>query len=109
MTKTTIVTLINCSSDERDEYRLISVTTDVLNKSKADGGSEAMKKLLRERLNGLFGNIEEYFGEDYVTGEANVTREDVDDCIDRLAKGEAASIMCEDFWWCDEEELIMEL
>lgn len=102
--KTMIVTLTNCSSDERDEYRLMNVTVDVLNMSKAEGGSKAMKELLRKRLDELFnGDIEEYFGED------NVTQEDVEDCINLLAMGEAACINGEDFWWSDEEDLITEL
>lgn len=104
------MTLMNCSSGERDEYRLMNVTADVLSKSKEAGGSEAMKELLRKRLDELFnGDIEEYFGEDHVTGEPNVTQEDVEDCINRLAKGDSACIFGEDFWWSDEEDLITEL
>jgi len=108
--KIKMVTLFNSALDERDEYRMVNVTTEVLNKSKEEGGSEAMKELVRNRLDELFnGDIEEYFGEDHVTGEPNVTQEDVEDCINRLAKGDSAYIFGEDFWWSDEEDLITEL
>ena len=105
-----IVTLYNCSSDENDEYRLLNVTADLLNKSKSEGGSEEMKALLRKRLDELFNeDIVEYFGTDPVTGEDNVTQEDVDACVAELAKGDTSCIMGEDFYWGDVEDLIVEL
>lgn len=110
MKKIFIVTLFNCSPDGRDEHRLMNVSADVLNKSKSVGGSEEMKALLHKRLEELFNeDIIEYFGTDHVTGEPNVTQADVDDCVDCLAKGDAAEIFGEDFWWCDEEDLIIEI
>lgn len=103
------MTLYNCSSDENDEYRLLNVTADVLNKSKSEGGSEEMKALLRKRLDELFNeDIVEYFGTDPL-GEDYVTQEDVDACIDALAKGNTSCIMGEDFYWGDVEDLIVEI
>jgi len=105
-----IVPLYNCSSDEEDEYRLLNVTKDLLDKSMSEGGSEEMKALLSKRLDELFNeDIVEYFGTDPVTGEDNVTQEDVDACIDALAKGDSSCIMGEDFYWGDVEDLIIKL
>ena len=104
-----IVTLYNCSSDEKDEYRLLNVTADLLKKSKSEGGSEEMKALLRKRLDELFNeDIVEYFGTDPL-GEDYVTQEDVDACVAELAKGNSSCIMGEDFYWGDEEDLIVEI
>jgi len=101
--KIKMVTLFNSALDERDEYRMVNVNEELLTRSKAEGGSDAMKKLVRKAIKDLFnGDILDYFdGQD-------VTRQDVDYCIDELAKGHASNIAGEDFYWGDAEEMVME-
>lgn len=108
--KIKMVMLFNSALDEREEYRVLNVSEQLLKQSKAEGGSGDMKKLLRKAIKGLFnGDIIEYFGTDHVTGKNSVTRKDVDYCIDELAKGHASNIEGEDFYWGDPEDVIIEL
>ena len=102
--KMKMVTLFNSSLDERDEYRMVNVDEKLLKKSKAVGGSDAMKKLVRKAIKDLLnGDILGYFD------DQDVTRKDVDYCIDELAKGHASNIAGEDFYWGDAEEVVLEL
>ncbi len=101
--KIKMVTLFNCALNERGEYRMVNVNEELLTRSKAEGGSDAMKKLVRKAIKDLLnGDILDCFdGQD-------VTRQDVDYCIDELAKGHASNIAGEAFYWGDTEEIVME-
>ena len=106
MKKIQIVTLMNQSLDENEQCRVINVSKVVLDESVAAKGSSEMKELLRECITELFnGDILDYFN-DY---DDEVSQEDVDYCINELAKGHASNIAGEDFWWGDAEDLVTDL
>lgn len=103
MTKKTIqVYPLRNTSIGYEDYDLVRINRQLLDESREQGGSEKMKDLLRERLSDLFNNeIQEYFDEDVT--------QDFEDCIDTLAKGDAACIKDEQFWWGDVEDVVIEL
>lgn len=94
-----IYPLMNYSSGY-EEYRLMSVSSKIYEKSVDEGGSKQMKELLEERLDDLFNNdIESYF-------DVDVT-EELENCINELAKGNDANIQGERFWWGDVEDVVI--
>lgn len=91
--------LMNCSiGHEELEFRLLNIGDVMFNHSVNIGGSDELKKIIRERLDFLFNHdICAYFGHD--------ATEEVENCINELAKGNDACVCGERFWW-DLEEVV---
>lgn len=106
MKKMEIVTLFNSALGDKEEYRVMVIGSADLNVSKQVGGSEELKKLLREKINDLFnGDILGCFED----SRESVTEDDVDYCINELAIGHESNIAGEDFYWGETEEVIYDI
>lgn len=106
MKKMEIVTLFNSTLGDKEEYRVVVIGSADLNASKQVGGSEELKKLLREKITDLFNSdIVDYFKD----SRESVTEDDVDYCINELAIGHESNIANEDFYWGETEEVIYDI
>lgn len=106
MKKMEIVTLFNSTLGDKEEYRVMNISSVDLNASKLAGGSEELKELLREKISNLFnGDILGNFND----SRELVTEDDVDYCINELAIGHASNIAGEDFYWGETEEVIHDI
>lgn len=88
MKKIVVSILKNTAQNEHNEYDVLSVSNDVLNESIAGKGTDELKALLKK-------TIIEFINDD----DWKPSDEEVDYCIDELAKGHANNIGAEDFWW----------
>ncbi len=106
MKKMEFVTLFNSALNDNEEFRVMNIGSADLNASTQAGGSEELKKLLRERISNFFnGDILGYFSD----SRESVTEDDVDYCINELAIGHASNIAGEDFYWGETEEVIHDI